>query len=207
MALRGGFGSADGSTNWMLRGFGPLWLSAAHIRFIAQNWGAVLKCEHTPRVRFCFSHLLKLNFKVHKSALFVSFRAKRHDGTPVLLLAGDRQRFAMPRNLAHCVHIILNIFCFKHCIMALKWACFSRATLCVGKSGRISCEIRALVPLCCHKPDNLTYWSRTTYNGPLPHSLLHTFCFKFNWSLLASWSFQSFKIKTRSLHAPLLKRP
>ena len=104
----GGFGSADGSTNWMLRGFGPLWLSAAHIRFIAQNWGAVLKCEHTPRVRFCFSHLLKLNFKVHKSALFVSFRATRHDRTPVLLLAGDRQRFAMPRNLAHCVHIILN---------------------------------------------------------------------------------------------------
>ena len=32
----------------------------------------------------------------------------RHDRTPVLLLAGDRQRFAMPRNLAHCVHIILN---------------------------------------------------------------------------------------------------
>ena len=32
----------------------------------------------------------------------------RHDRTPVLLLAGDRQRFAMPRNLAHCLHIFLN---------------------------------------------------------------------------------------------------
>ena len=108
MALRGGFGSADGSTNWMLRGFGPLWLSAAHIRFIAQNWGAVLKRDHTSRVRFCLSHLLKSNFKVYKSAIFVSFRATRHDRTPVLLLAGDRQRFAMPRNLAHCVHLFLN---------------------------------------------------------------------------------------------------
>ena len=107
MALRGGFGSADGSTNWMLRGFGPLWLSAAHIRFIAQNWGAVLKRDLTSRVRFCFSHLLKLNSTV-QSAIFVSFRATRHDQTPILLLAGDRQRLAMPRNLAHCVHLFLN---------------------------------------------------------------------------------------------------
>ena len=43
-----------------------------------------------------------------QSAIFVSFRATRHDRTPVLPLAGDRQRFAMPRNLAHCVHLFLN---------------------------------------------------------------------------------------------------
>ena len=92
-------------TNWILRGFCLLWQLPDSDLLLKIG---ELKRDHTSRVRFCLSHLLILNFKVHKSAIFVSFRATRHDRTPVLLLAGDRQRSAMPRNLAHCVHLFLN---------------------------------------------------------------------------------------------------
>ena len=70
-------------------------------------WNVII---HLSRRLFC----LKATYSnwtprsIVQSAIFVSFRATRHDRTPVLLLAGDRQWFAMPRNLAPCVHLFLN---------------------------------------------------------------------------------------------------
>ena len=68
-------------------------------------WNLII---HLSRRLFCLSHSKWTPQSGVQSAIFVSFRATRHDRTPVLLLAGDRQWFAMPRNLAPCVHLFLN---------------------------------------------------------------------------------------------------
>ena len=110
MALRGGFESADGPTNWMFRGFGPLALCCPYQIYCSKLGSGV---ETWSYIYLIVSFVLATysNWTPQstvQSAIFVSFRATRHDRTPVLLLAGDRQRFAMPRNLAHCVHLFLN---------------------------------------------------------------------------------------------------
>ena len=95
-------------TNWILRGFCLLWqlpVSDLLLKIGERCWNVIIHPV------FAFVLAIYSNWTPQstvQSAIFVSFRATRHDRTPVLLLAGDRQRFAMPRNLAHCVHLFLN---------------------------------------------------------------------------------------------------